>query len=277
MQSQLTVNQARCGSIFCGQQSTTFHTYVGMWPGGTLCFGMNLMVSMPVMSLIPCVKQLSSLANGHCQRTLDLGRLIRCQYSNGSPVVSSMLAYTICCWAYCEYWEMALKPWAHRLYHCGGWMSGMMGFFAGVICRGQMDGISGWSILWGYHCVQEGVQHVYCIHGVALGWWIGAQGLFQISGCMHNVVSRWHTWHLHHVVLKSNSVWDALCTSVGDYSVVTLIVVQCWHDIICINCIKTPMMCRTVVWHVHNILYLMVPLVLHWNERPHGGLLGQKV
>ena len=40
---------------------------------------------------------------------------------------------------------MTLGPLACRLYHCGGWRTGIMGFFAGVICRGHKGGMSGQS------------------------------------------------------------------------------------------------------------------------------------
>ena len=95
--------------------------------------------------------------NDFCQVTQLIGQcplpqnfgfgafLIRHQYFNGSPLASSMMACTIGCWAYCKYWEIALGPWAWRLDHCGGWMSGIMACFAGVACGGHVIGKSGLS------------------------------------------------------------------------------------------------------------------------------------
>ena len=165
---------------------------------------------------------------------------MRCWYSNGSLVASSMIAWMngfgglwgcVLC-SICEYWEMASGLQIQRLYRLGDWgavMTGMNTVIVIWVWVGVTIGLSGRS----GHAVGSsgndvGGRAVFgaclnCFHCVVKDWWVILECLLQILSRSHNAVSWWHMWSLDAVVLKSNGVGAAFCTNDGDYCLVTSI------------------------------------------------------
>ena len=78
----------------------------------------------------------------------------------------------------------------------------------------------------------------FCIAFIMSPWASGksqsAHSRFLAAFTMQSVGNM---WNLHHLVLKSNGVWNAFCTSGWNYSTVASIAVQCWTNVECIDCI----------------------------------------
>ena len=109
------------------------------------------MVSVPGKFHIPCDRWHNSLASALSQMCLYWLHWMSCWYSNGSPVASSMMAWTnnvggLVRWSFCtswEYWEMTLGLQVQRLFcWCAG-LTSVAGKGVGMLWMGKTKGLSG--------------------------------------------------------------------------------------------------------------------------------------
>ena len=89
-----TVSLVQCVSAFYGLILATILPYFTVLPAGTLSLGMNKMVFVPDVILVPtpCASRPISFANEFSQMDL-VGPLIICLYSSDAPVLGSMTTF----------------------------------------------------------------------------------------------------------------------------------------------------------------------------------------
>ena len=137
------------------------------------------MVLVPLISWMPCVRRPNSFANDVTHTSLYVSCLIKCQYFDGGPIVSSMIAlHTLWVWAIeCgldRHWcMMALVKWRCR----GGSLDDMML----LAIRWALDHILYWLCYGGVSSNSLSSWVMIC------GWWRlgcwGTSGGIKVTGC----------------------------------------------------------------------------------------------